>query len=155
MKKIIAVLIALTVGVQCYDRTEWIRSTDWKKARRAVLARDSIPNIGWIDPYTRTRIDNKIKVDIDHIIPLSYASKHCGENFSEKTKHSFATDPLNLLSVSQTANRSKGDKGLSEWLPKYYKCSYIKQWNLVSKKYPLCLSKEDLEIIKNNQSCKE
>ena len=101
--KFLSLVLALVVASHSYDRTEWIRANDWKKARRAILVRDSIPNVGWIDPYTKSKIDNRNKVDIDHIIPLSYASSHCGEAFSEKTKHTFATDPINLLSVSQSA----------------------------------------------------
>lgn len=156
MKKLFMILALASVVAGAYDRTEWIKASQWKKARRATLARDSNATCKcWIDPYTKLKIDNRNKVDIDHIIPLKYVSDHGGESFSAETKNKLATDPDNLLSVSQKANRSKGDKGLSEWTPSFSKCLYIKHWQIVSKRYSITLSKEDQNIINQNQNCKD
>lgn len=156
MKKIFMILAITSAIVGAYDRTEWIKASQWKTARRSVLARDSNSICQcWIDPYTKLKIDTRNKVDIDHIIPLNYVSSHGGESFSSDQKHKFATDPDNLLSVSQKANRSKGDKGLSEWMPSFSKCAYIKRWELVSKKYSIVLSKVDQDIINKNKNCKD
>lgn len=155
MKKVLLSLLLATSAFS-YDRTEWITSSQWKKARRAVLARDSIASCKcWIDKYSTEKIDKAVKVDIDHIIPLSFASNRCGENFSSTTKHMFATDPINLVAASQKQNRSKGDKGILEWLPQVNQCYYYKHWALVSAKYPLCLTKEEIAVIKANKNCKE
>lgn len=154
--KTLTLMLVLSSVAFSYDRTEWIKASQWKVARRAILARDSVGSCKcWIDKYSTTRMDKAVKVDIDHIVPLSFASNRCGENFSSVTKHSFATDPINLVASSQTQNRSKGDKGILEWVPQVNQCYYYKHWYLVSKKYPLCLTKEELTVLNAHKDCKE
>src|SRR5574343_731521 len=94
----ILLIIVLLFGA--YDRKEWISSSSWKKARNSVLNRDRINNY-WICKYSGVKIKKKSEVDIDHVIPLSYAYDHCGDLFTEQKKRQFATDTLNLVSTSR------------------------------------------------------
>ena len=49
----------------------------------------------------------------------------------------FANDPLNLLAVEASANRSKGDGDTATWLPpnKAYRCAYVARQVAVKGKY--------------------
>ena len=51
----------------------------------------------------------------------------------------FANDPLNLLAVSSSANRQKGDADAASWLPhtKAFRCSYVARQVAVKLKYRL------------------
>ena len=125
-----------------YDRSDWISQNSWKKTRTRVLERDRIGNY-WICKYSGLKIKNKSEVDIDHIVPLSYADSHCGDTFPESKKRQFATDTLNLVSTSRKQNRSKGDDGILEYMPHDNQCWYIERWYLVTKKYGICLTPEE------------
>ncbi len=49
----------------------------------------------------------------------------------------FANDPLNLLAVSASANRQKGDADAATWLPpnKRFRCAYVARQVAVKLKY--------------------
>ncbi len=93
----------------------------------------------WICPYTGHIIYNASKIDIDHIVPLSFAYHHGGSRWSREKKRHFANDPENLLPVEDRINRSKGRKGLKQWLPPYEKFhrEYRRRWERIRKKYGL------------------
>lgn len=71
------------------------------------------------DPYTDTTINftrghnTSQRIQIDHIIPLSYAYTHGGWAIAQQGNKDlmirFANDPLNLIAVDGTANSSKSD----------------------------------------------
>lgn len=129
-----------------YDRSDWISQSSWTKARTTVLNRDRIEN-HWSCKYSGTFIRTKSEVDIDHIVPLKYAYEHCGDTLSDMKKRQFATDTLNLVSTSRHENRSKGDDGVLEYMPEINQCWYVERWLKVSKKYGICMSKEEREYI--------
>ena len=81
------VLAALLIVFSGYDRDDWISKSSWSKARASILKRDRVDNY-WICRYSGMRIQNKSKVDIDHIIPLKYAYDHCGDTLSDMKKGS-------------------------------------------------------------------
>jgi len=91
------------------------------------------------DPYTNAyyKLDNDL--DIDHIVPLKDAHVSGGYNFSKETKKQFANDPINIIAVNLSQNRSKGDKHPLIWMPenKAYHCQYVTQWIDIKKKYNL------------------
>jgi hypothetical protein len=91
----------------------------------------------WECPYTGIMITEERQVDIDHIVPLKYAWDHGAYSWTSEKRDKFANDPENLLAVSFSANREKGDKGLNEWLPKMcdYQLTYIKKFNYICIKY--------------------
>lgn len=110
----------------------------------------------WVDPYSGRKITSSSDIDIDHIIPLSYAAKHGGQEWDEDLKEQFANDPDNLLATSAKENRAKGDKGPSEYMPPYsaYHCQYAKSFTYVADKYNLSITKADYETLQEVlQSC--
>lgn len=103
----------------------------------------------WIDPYSGRKITSSSDIDIDHIIPLSYAAKNGGQEWTSEVKEQFANDPDNLLATSAKENRSKGDKGPGSYMPSYkpYRCQYSKAFTKIANKYQLSIQKADYEVL--------
>lgn len=108
----------------------------------------SIVSGEWNDPYTGQVIKDPTKLDIDHMIPLSYAAQHGGQAWDSKKKEQYANDmsnPNHLLAVSAGANRAKSDQGPAAWKPfnTAYHCNYAVNWINVSKNYNLTVDPSD------------
>ncbi len=61
-----------------------------------------------------------------------------------------------LIAVDKSANRSKGDKDTSDWLPpnKKFQCEYIKTWQKVKKQWKLEMDKKEKDFISlKNKEC--
>lgn len=99
----------------------------------------------WIGPYNGETFTNPSDLDIDHIIPLEYASFHGGAKWDAKKKEQFANDPQNLLATSAKENRSKGSKGPADYMPprEEFQCSYASSWINLSSKYNLSITDKD------------
>ena len=98
----------------------------------------------WISTFTGNTIYKASEIDIDHVVPLSWAWKHGANSWSKNMRVKFANDPANLLSVEASLNRQKGDKGLNNWLPPKNKCQYISRFIRVYKTYTLSLTSSEL-----------
>ncbi len=81
-------------------------------------------------------------LDIDHVVPLKWAYEHGAHDWPVERKAKFANDPLNTIAVSLSANRSKGAKGPTEWMPpnNAYRCDYLRKFESVLKAYGLAFS---------------
>ncbi|WP_025779167.1 GmrSD restriction endonuclease domain-containing protein [Brevibacterium sp. VCM10] len=94
------------------------------------------------DPYAGETYDfdrSANAVDIDHVVARSNAWQSGAFNFDEETFKEFGNDPLNLLAVSSSLNRQKGDGDAATWLPpnKSYRCEYVARQIAVKHKYDL------------------
>lgn len=86
-----------------------------------------------VDPYSGETVgfvsgtDTSVLVQIDHIIPLSWAWHHGAENWSAEELREFANSPDNLLATIGSINQSKSDSGPDKWLPpaEAVHCTYI------------------------------
>ena len=146
-----------------YSRSEWRHWVDPDgngcDARQDVLARDGkevlkngckVVSGKWIDPYSGITITDPSQIDIDHIIPLAAAARSGGQAWSPDKKQEYANDPVVLLAVSATENRSKSDKTASEYMPPNvsYQCTYAEKYVNVAAKYSLTISKADSTTLK-------
>ena len=100
------------------------------------------------DPYSGKNIEfvfGASLIDIDHVVALSNAWQTGAFQFSNEIRMQFANDPLNLLAVSASLNRQKGDGDAATWLPptKAYRCQYVARQIAVKKKYGLWLTKPE------------
>ncbi|MFC8241321.1 HNH endonuclease family protein [Streptomyces chartreusis] len=101
------------------------------------------------DPYTGKDIAWKkskaTEVQIDHVVPLSYAWQMGAARWSEEKRRRLANDVLNLLPVSGPANSAKRDSGPASWLPpnKSIRCSYGVRFAQVAQKYELAVTSAD------------
>lgn len=102
----------------------------------------------WESPYDGKKFTDPSGMDIDHMIPLGYAALHGGQAWSPAKKQQFANDTTQLIAVSANANRSKSDKGPSEYMPRdSYKCQYARVWVATATKYGVSLTKKDKDVL--------
>ncbi|MFF2370300.1 HNH endonuclease family protein [Agromyces sp. NPDC058110] len=104
------------------------------------------------DPYTGASIsfvrgpETSEAVQIDHVVPLSYAWQHGASTWAPERLEDFANDPANLSAVDGPANQSKSDSGPAEWMPPAagYACTYVDRFAGVLLAYGLTVAPEDL-----------
>jgi hypothetical protein len=97
------------------------------------------------DPYTGAEIPFEhgvSSVDIDHVVALGDAWVKGAAYWPPERRLALANDPLNLLAVDASANRSKGDGDAATWLPpsRAYRCKYVARQISVKTKYALWLT---------------
>ena len=106
------------------------------------------------DPYTGKTISfekaEAAKVQIDHMMPLSYDWQMGASRWSETKREQIANDPLNLIPVDGPSNGSKSDSGPASWLPPYkpIRCSYAVRFAQVAIKYELPVTTADKQTMK-------
>lgn len=121
---------------------------DGQDTRQEVLISQSTGNLAynekgrvvkgrWISLYSGKILTNASNVDIDHIVPLSWAWKHGADKWTYEQRKDFANDPRNLVVVEASLNRQKGDKGPDEWLPPKNQEQYKLRFNRLAKIYGL------------------
>ena len=155
-------------GITRYNRKDWRHwideDGDCQNTRAEILISQSQVSVefatsrdcrvikgSWIGRLTGVLLSDASDVDIDHVIPLSYAHGHGGFSWSPSKKKQFANDPLNLIPTYDIENRRKSDKGPSEYLPsdKDLACAYIKRWQAIRIKYDLNIAPDDKVIIRD------
>ena len=163
-----------------YDRDEfgsgWLDSVDVAfgrngcDARNDILERDltgetfragtgnCVVETGRLDdPYTGTTISftkaQATKVQIDHVVPLSYAWQMGAARWTDAKRRAFANDPLNLMAVDGPTNSAKGDSGPASWLPpnRSIRCSYAVRYAQVVRTYDLPVTTADKAMMR--QQC--
>ena len=108
------------------------------------------------DPYTATDIafvrgpGTSDEVQIDHIVPLSWAWGYGANSWDDATRRAFANDPRNLRAVDGSANMAKGDSGPSEWLPANvgFRCDYVEEFVGVLADYRLAVPDADRQAMR-------
>jgi hypothetical protein len=107
------------------------------------------------DPYTGRDVtyDESVysgSVQIDHVVPLSYAWRAGAERWDKAKRVEFANDEdRNLLAVDGRANAGKGDSGPGEWLPvnQGFRCKYARDWAQVLYAYRLHVAPSDYDSL--------
>lgn len=135
----------LDVDRNCMNtRHEILRETS---TGRVTLSRSgcSVTHGRWNDPYTNRIFTDPGDLDIDHIVPLSFAWHHGAHAWTPETRMKFANDPVNLIAVDGPTNRQKSDSGPLKWLPPNvdYRCQYILRFVRISKSYNLILDQDE------------
>ena len=102
----------------------------------------------WNDPYSGKTFTNPTDLDIDHMIPLNYAAQHGGQAWDSGKKADYANNLAyagHLIAVDKGENRSKSDKGPSEWKPSNQAdwCQYSTDWVSISSTWNLSVTKAD------------
>lgn len=105
------------------------------------------------DPYTGTTIrftkDSPTQVQIDHIVPLSWAWQNGADSWTQDERVAFANNTDNLLAVQGKANMSKGDKGPSDWMPANpdFSCEYAVNFTTIVATHDLTIPPEDKDAL--------
>lgn len=168
-KGIIAIIVP-AIAIYAYSRNDykhWIdEDKDCQDTRQEVLIEESLEKVTldekgcrvlkgkWYDPYTDRFFTNPGDLDIDHFIPLKEVHLSGGQYWDKKRKMEYANDldnAVTLIAVYKGANRSKGARDPSEWMPKNteYHCEYLKVWQDVKNKWELGMDEKEKRFIED------
>lgn len=104
---------------------------------------------GTSEPFVSGR-DSSYLVQVDHMVPLSWAWKHGAEHWNSERLLAFANDPLNLVATLGDQNQQKSDSGPSHWLPAAdaAQCRYVQRFTDVLHAYDLGINLRDRAMIR-------
>ncbi|PNB77273.1 hypothetical protein C1X30_29370, partial [Pseudomonas sp. FW305-BF6] len=118
----------------------WISQGSGCDTRQVVLKRDAdyysgncpVTSGKWYSYYDGITLYSPSEIDIDHVVPLAEAWRSGASSWTTEKRQNFAND-LNgpqLIAVSASSNRSKGDQDPSSWQPTRTgaRCAYAKMW---------------------------
>jgi hypothetical protein len=71
----------------------------------------------WTSIYDARSFTAASELDIDHVVALEQAHRSGGWQWTAQQRAVFANDPVNLVAVSASSNRSKGSSTPDEWRP--------------------------------------
>src|SRR3712207_4057598 len=95
----------------------------------------------WHSPYDGQDVFDPRRVDVDHLVPLANAWRSGANTWTDLHREEFANDLRRpqLISVSGSTNRAKGDQDPSQWRPgnRGYWCAYARDWIQVKQHYRL------------------
>jgi hypothetical protein len=143
------------------DRFAHWRTVDGCDARQTVLARDGeqieteddscqVASGSWFSPFDGATLEDPGDVDIDHIVPLANAWRTGADEWDDDRRADFANDKENpqLIAVSASSNRSKGDQDPSQWRPdRDYWCQYAHDWVVVKHSWELSVTEEEQQAL--------
>ncbi|AKU15193.1 HNH endonuclease family protein [Luteipulveratus mongoliensis] len=136
----------------------WITIEGTCDTREEVLKRDgtgvSVDSAckatdgSWYSEYDGVTTSDPGTFDIDHVVPLAEAWRSGASGWTTAKRQDFANDleHSQLIAVSASSNRSKGDQDPSTWQPTRtaYRCTYAKIW--VASKHAWGLSAQQAEV---------
>ncbi|SJN12174.1 hypothetical protein FM113_14165 [Leucobacter sp. 7(1)] len=107
------------------------------------------------DWYSGTTLDfvagqqTSERVQIDHVVPLSWAWKHGAAQWESDALRAFANDPANLVATSGQQNRQKSDSGPADWMPAdaTAHCAYVERFTGVLVAYELGITERERAAI--------
>ncbi|QNE17300.1 HNH endonuclease [Kribbella qitaiheensis] len=146
-----------TTGYSRDKFPHWHNVSGTCDTREEVLKRDGTgvtvdsacqPTAGkWTSVYDGVVITDSSDVDIDHIVPLAEAWKSGASTWTTAKREEFANNLTisQLIAVSASSNRSKGDRDPASWQPTNVSihCIYARYW--ISVKYTYKLSLQSAE----------
>lgn len=150
-----------------YDRTffkHWIDADrNGCDSRAEVLISEAVvkPKIGkqckltggkWLSPYDKKSVSNASQLDVDHLVPLAEAWRSGAWAWTSTQRQDFANDLSDkraLIAVTLSTNRSKGDKDISEWVPKVDTCGYVQNWIAIKIRYSLTYDAKEAAALTN------
>lgn len=159
--------VARPLSIRGYSREKfqprWENRRGRCSTREIVLARDGKgvrrnadchPVKGrWYSPYDGKVLKHVKYVDVDHVVPLSYAWRSGAKRWSAAKRRAFANDLKRpeLLTVSHSANIAKGGKGPQSWRPqrRAYWCQYATSWIKVKRHYRLFVTRRERVALLN------
>lgn len=90
-------------------------------------------------------------VDIDHLVSSANAQQTGASALSDEALRQFASDPLNLLTVSSDLKRQKDGADAATWLPPNtgYQCEYVSRQIAVKHKYGLWVAAPEKDAMQS------
>ncbi len=148
--------VAAAGSMRGYSRT---RFPHWRDAgancdvRDTVLKRDgqdvrtqgcNVVDGRWYSAYDGRDFTDPTQIDIDHMVPLANAWRSGADEWTDDRRADFANDldRPQLIAVSATSNRAKGDQDPSQWKPQRrdFWCQYAQDWIAVKHHWRLSVT---------------
>jgi hypothetical protein len=143
------------------DRFSHWRSIDGCDARQTVLERDGedvemnddCRAVGgtWYSPFDGQTFTDPGDIDIDHIVPLANSWRTGAAAWDDDRRADFANDldTPQLIAVSASSNRAKGDQDPSQWKPpeRGYWCQYAHDWVVVKHHWELWVTRDEKDAL--------
>ncbi|AQT75975.1 hypothetical protein B1K54_34145 [Streptomyces sp. fd1-xmd] len=161
----LAALKVAPVGTMAgYSRakfTHWAEQGDKCDTRETVLERDGT-GVGrdgecravsgtWKSLYDGVVVTDAAKMDIDHIVPLAEGWRSGASGWDAARRKAFANDLTRpqLLAVTASSNRSKGDQSPDLWQPpdRSSWCQYGRAWTTVKSAYELTVTEPEKRML--------
>ena len=105
----------------------------------------------WESVYDGETWTDAADLDIDHVVPLAEAWDSGADAWSDEEREAFANDldGPQLLAVTNSVNRAKGDKDPAEWMPPLtdYHCTYAADWVAVKHSYDLAVDQDEHDAL--------
>ena len=102
----------------------------------------------YLCPYTGLTIIDIDMLDFEHIVSLKTTYMNCPDWWTEKEMNEYAYDQLVGVDVYNKANRSKGAKTPSEWLPEVNIEDFCFTYLAICYKYDIAMDKRDIDVCK-------
>jgi hypothetical protein len=107
----------------------------------------------WSSVYDDRTFTDPSDVDIDHMVPLANAWRSGADEWSDNKRGDFANDldRPQLLAVSASSNRAKGDQDPFQWKPpnRDYWCRYAENWITVKHHWELTVTSDEKAALGN------
>ncbi|MBX6749687.1 MAG: HNH endonuclease [Micromonosporaceae bacterium] len=101
----------------------------------------------WFSVYDGQTLTDPSDLDIDHVVPLANAWRTGAAAWTDEQRAAFANDLQRpqLIAVSSSSNRSKGDQDPSQWKPprREYWCTYAQSWIAVKAYWHLSVTADE------------
>lgn len=115
------------------------------------------------DPYTAENMEHVLgqsEVDIEHVVAAGQAWRNGADEWDDETREAFYQDKDNLVAVSSSANQSKSDRDVAEWLPENQAlyCDFVGTKVFVKDKYGLAVNPAEhaeMERILSTDDCQD
>ncbi|AUS80572.1 HNH endonuclease [Actinoalloteichus sp. AHMU CJ021] len=135
----------------------WISQGDNCNTRETVLVRDGVDVVTdeecrsqsgtWHSVYDDEEFDDASDLDIDHVVPLAAGWRSGADEWDDERRERFANDldTPQLIAVSASSNRAKGDQTPDQWKPPAtgYWCTYAQDWIAVKHHWELTVTEPE------------
>ncbi|TDB74205.1 HNH endonuclease family protein [Micromonospora sp. KC723] len=105
----------------------------------------------WESVYDGRAVTDPSGVDIDHMVPLANAWRSGAAEWDDTRRGDFANDLTRpqLIAVSASSNRAKGDQDPSQWKPpnRSYWCRYAADWVTVKHHWRLTVTSAEKKAL--------
>jgi hypothetical protein len=152
--------IARSLSMEGYSRRRfphWISQGEGCDTRERVLIRDGqnvrvgsgcrIISGTWASFYDGLTVTSASRLDIDHIVSLANAWRSGAKRWTDEQRRRFANDleDSQLIAVSASSNRSKGDQSPETWKPPRRSawCLYSRWWVQVKRHWRLTVTRPE------------
>jgi len=112
----------------------------------------SISGGRWLSVYDNIETTDSSTFDIDHMVPLSEAWDSGAWNWNADQRKHYSNDldqPVFLIAVTASSNRSKSDRDPAEWMPpnSTYHCEYVRIWIEIKRAWDLSVDQAEHDYL--------